>query len=436
MTTARIAGVIAGGVLALSAFALASSADVVTLTPEQTLALFGDQLGGVVYPVRNGSAVGITFDYAFPLKSIGYMDSGGGFDPSQVYGATGGGNAAREEMRDYLGDRNGLVYIASSSQWGGVDITPYTEYGGVPVQLHAAFSVRLSGIGGYQQSILYPSLHQTISTNNPRRDASYMTFAGDSYNPVQGNTIGGVDVAANYSLPTYPYYSQIYDPETGTSQSAAVDQSQLQWFIPFYVNTEEQPASFDVNGITIDCYGVTNSSSGGTDLWLIVTCPTIWDYTPSVTTSVPVTSFTGETGVTGIGTTQTGVDMSQISVDLREIIYNQRWQIHQNEILNENARIIANNTNTIVQQLNKIYEQMVKTGDVPVSTDTPIAAAIGSAINGYTTARLPDEAVNGISFWSHLSQWLMSEYGFCNTVALFALCMGVTCWIIFRGRTS
>lgn len=208
------------------------------------------------------------------------MDEGGGFDPSQVYGATGTGNAGKQELQGYFSNRNGLVYVASSSQWGGVDIAPYTEYGGAPVQLHAAFSVQLSGIGGYQQSILYSSFHQTLSTNNPKRSASYMTIAGDSYNPVRGITIGGVDVSANYSLPTYPYYSQIYDPETGTSQSAAVDQSQLQWFVPFYINTEEQPSSFDINGITIDCYGVTNSSSGGTDLWLIVTCPTIWDYTP------------------------------------------------------------------------------------------------------------------------------------------------------------
>ena len=63
----------------------AYASDSVTLTPAQTLALYGTQIQGLLRTERLGSQIPITFDYAFPLDSVGYMDDGGGFSPSNVY---------------------------------------------------------------------------------------------------------------------------------------------------------------------------------------------------------------------------------------------------------------------------------------------------------------------------------------------------------------
>ena len=63
------------------------STHAVTLTPAQTLALFGTEIQGILYPTKNGSPVSVTFDYAFPLNSIGDMDSGGSLFPDVLASA-------------------------------------------------------------------------------------------------------------------------------------------------------------------------------------------------------------------------------------------------------------------------------------------------------------------------------------------------------------
>lgn len=428
MRAAKIAGVIAGGAAALSAFALGAYAAEVTLTPEQTLALFGDTLNGLVRTARNGAQQAITFDYAFPLNSIGYMDLGGGFNADQIY-SDSGEPAGRQEVSQYFGNTNGLVYIADSSQWGGADITPYQKYGqsGDSFQLHVPFSVQLNGIGGIRQGICYPTYYSNYNTPQTAYNTclcSYLSTPNIDTVALKGRTIGGIQNVTNFMLPDYPYYN-----------TSTLDETAVQYFAAYYVNTEQLEENFDIRGITIDCYGVTNASSG-TDLWLIVTCPTIWDYVPATTTTAPQTTVSGETGLTGIGTTGTGTDLSGISADLREIILNQRWQIQQFEVINENTRRIANNTATIVNQLNNIYALMVKQGEIPISTDSTMLAAIGSALDNYTTAKIPDDAVSGLTFWGAVASWIYGEYGFAAQMAMFALCIGVTCWILFRGRTS
>lgn len=453
MRSARIAGVIAGGVLALSAFALAASADAINLTEEQTLALYGSEFQASFrghYSDTSGlSARTVTFHYAGKLSDYGYMDNGGGFTGASM---------------NYISDpkpptrMRGIVYTASSSDWGGGDFptaNSCTWNKGLNedfVNCSLQLSVPIAGYDEFEQWVAWSSGDWTYynpsgngyyaNSNRAYKNSSgflcYNVNGGIRTLITQGNaqgglTFSGVPYCGYVSMPTYAYSASV----------APLDESRLTQFCFSRVFATTATTGLPLNEVDLRMQVVQQSTKLGTsdppqgDLWIILGCPYIRDYVPATTvaTTTQTTRLTGGTGLTGIGTTQTGVDMSQISVDLREIIYNQRWQIQQNEVLNENARIIANNTNTIVLQLNKIYAEMIKSGELPVTTDNSMIAAIGSAIEGYTTARIPEEPVQNIGFWVALVDFIMSRYQLLE-IAAFSVCAGVTGWILFRGRTS
>ena len=68
MRAARYAGLLAGAALAVSAFCLGAAADTVTLTPAQTVALYGSEINVRVRRSGLDESSNVTFHYAFPLK--------------------------------------------------------------------------------------------------------------------------------------------------------------------------------------------------------------------------------------------------------------------------------------------------------------------------------------------------------------------------------
>ena len=148
----------------------------ITLTVAQTLALYGTQIPCLLYNSRGGTQLSVTFDYAFQLSSVGYMDEGGGFDYSDVYGSIQE-SVGRSQIASYISDMEALVYIASSSQWGGTNISPYVQsnLSPLPPQIHFPFSISLSQIGGMEQAILYPTYHNTFNTQNVNYNNSKRT---------------------------------------------------------------------------------------------------------------------------------------------------------------------------------------------------------------------------------------------------------------------
>lgn len=462
MRAAKIAGMIAGGAAALLAFPFLSGAESIDLTEEQTVALYGTEFTATFYghPADIGvTHRDVTFHYAGKLSDFGFMDDGGGFGSTNNY--------LGQQYRNDIDSLRACVYTASPSDWGGGTFpTCNSAYYNDNIDWsNGNINLRLSvDIGGYTEltqyfgwstgnynyydgtgwSQGYSAAYEPyrmlagwrcLNISQTGFDAPVSTVIS-SGNACDGVSYAGVQRCGYANLPAYAYYND--NP---------LDETRLMRIAFNRVFSTTQTTGLPLSAIQLQMQVVqqstvlsTNDAPQG-DLWLIVGCPHIRDYVPATTTATTVqttryTTRTGMTGLTGIGTTQTGVDMSQISVDLREIIFNQRWQISQNEVITENTRRIANNTDTIVQQLNAIYAVLVQDGQLPVSTDNTMIAAIGSALDGYTTAKIPDDAVSGITFWGAVVSWLYGEYGFAAQMAMFALCIGVTCWILFRGRTS
>ena len=185
----------------------------------------------------------------------------------------------------------------------------------------------------------------------------------------------------------------------------------------------------------------TGSQAPYGDVWLIVFTPTIKDHVPATTTQ-PVTTRPpattrkqGQTGYDPIGTASTGVDLDYIATDLAEIIRNQRHQINQLDVENRNSQIIANNTSELVNTLNLIYELMLKEGEIPVQPDPDgfDMGAIQSAIQGYTTARIPEQAENGLRFWAAIIKYINDELTWAAALGTLGLALSVTCWILLGG---
>ena len=439
--------VVCGYALHRCSLSASAASESVTLTPAQTLALFGNQITGLLHPVRQGTQTAITFDYAFPLSSIGYMDDGGGFSISEVYDAVNP-TVAKQELSQYFGNCDGLVYIASSSQWGGVDTEPYSTYGwyGDPeVQLHCPFSISLQGIGGIQQGILFSSQNYLNSTydKTPYNSCVSTWIFSDSnltIDAMRGKTFAGLNVPAVLNLPTYQYYSSTYNPDTGMTTQNTLDTSQTQKMAGFYINTEEQPGAFDLRGITIDCYGVTNASSG-VDLWIVVTCPTLWAYEPPVVTTtappetVPVTVATYPV-----------YTMPDTFTDTPQNVIN-------NNLITNNYQL-----NFIIGQLNLIYNQLKISGELDLklareldSIETNAGLAPPSAgLQGFVNSALVPETVTGESVVTTSGLALQNVFGayfdlakmpkkygwLAPFAAVGGFCLGfaVLSWALWRGK--
>lgn len=397
------------------------STHAVTLTPAQTLALFGTEIQGILYPTQNGSPVTITFDYAFPLSSIGYMDSGGGFDTDVAYQNIWSTYSNRQSVAEYLGESNGLVYVASSSQWGGVDTSPYGA--SQTVQLHCPFSIDLSDITGIRQDVLYSTASGSLSYWEFNSTGNIMTVLSDpnySMGAILSNAQrNGIRRATYISMPTYPYYSS----------SGSVDETALQYFTLFQ-NFYQSDSSFNIRGFTIDCYNVTNGSSG-TDLWVILTCPTLYNYNPPPETTV-ATTRPAET-----------IPVATYPVETMPPAYTDTPQ----NILNQN--LITNNyqLNLIIGQLNLIYAKLCAEGELGLDVDlgwhpdlqdgenlpyydTDIQSQMYDIINGHTTATVPNFDT---SFVKDGYDFLTDNAWIAKMGAL-SLALSVAAWIIFRGR--
>lgn len=407
--------------------ASALDTNVVTLTPAQTLALYGTQIQGLCYSTKGGSPFSITFDYAFPLSDIGYMDSGGGFDSTACLQATYLTLPERQIIADYFGGCNGLVYVASSSQWGSSDLYPYGYTAQGNVQLHFPVSVNVEGISGMKQGVCFSTTGNMLRSEWTVFYENTSTWIYHGLNnatvqAVQGQTqYSGVYRAAAFPLPTYAYYS-----------NNPLDETSLQYFTPFYNSFQVSGEPFSFNGFTVDGYNVTNYSSG-TDIWIIITCPTFYGYVPPVvTTTAPAETIPAAT-----------YPVATMPPDVTDVPAN---------IINQN--LVTNNyqLNVVIGQLNLIYAQLKANGEIsarlaaaleadndpglqfPVNTD--IRQYMSNAVYGSGTdfSYSPED----LQTYSRAIPWLASMFGGQTWFVPFAflgsigLIMIVLSYVVFR----
>lgn len=430
--------------MAVSVFCLAASADVTTLTWEQTLAYYGTQIGGTIKPAINADAVGVQFDYIGHIHSSSWgFDYGYGIGkllPAWMDGQAAYTNgtlidAGGQTFPNFVAQHDALIYRASASQWGGSQITTFGAlFEPLPqVQLHVASTVQIQGLSLFRQYIGY-SASQNANPAINRTNASYNSgqyVNAFALSPVIGGQYQSIGYPFRAALPNYLVPTNETPQWNDTSRIAM-----------FYAYNEGENFSLGT-GLQINAYWVGSATPSNPDVYLVIGCPDL-EFAPVETTTATTVATTrkpagtGATGLTGIGTTQTGTDLNMISADLREIINNQRWQIRQGEVISENSRIIANNTNEILNTLNLIYAAMLQGGEVPVEPDPDgfDMGAINSAVQGYTTARIPEQAENGLRFWAALIKYINDELTWAAALGALGLALSVTGWILFRGRNA
>ena len=401
----------------------------VTLTPQQTVALYGSSFTALVGDRYSDSTSAITFQYAFPLKSVGFMDVGGGFSISRFPNPSlsiDGSSLTANEIKDIWCGSNGCVYVADSSQWGNSTFNPYDhdQMNGA-VQLHIPFSIQLPSITRFCQNVFFST----------KRNADYQTpYAFPQYNELKILTdianVSFPSVRAQYSnyyvaaravLPTYQYYQD----------GNQLDENNLGYFSGWEVDLyddEDTPTFFSISGATIDCYCVSSVSRDNNNIWLVIGCPTLYNYNPPVTTTAGTTR-PRETAVPAtypLATLDSGVTGPLV-------------------VINDNSITQINQLNMIIGQLNLIYAQLVANGEIAVdlgwSPDlqdgdsisiygTDIKNQMETIINGHTTAALPnfnnDYVSSGFGF--------LMDQPWISMLGGLGLALSVACWIIFEGR--
>lgn len=447
MRAARLAGILAGAAAAVLAFCLGISADTVTLTPAQTVALYGTDINVRVRRSGLDDNADVTFHYAFPLRSVGNQAQGGGFTSTSNLNVTIG---QANEIRAL----NGCVYVAHESDWGGGSFPTWnshsTDIADTTAQLN--MSVNLGSYTDISQYIAwscgtwnYVSEQYTniwpLDSECPWECYHVEQFGGSTR--ISNGIALKVGSASRWTvgtglLPTYAWNGTDTLDESSTPSFA---------FSRLYATT--LTTGLPVNQLRVGMQSMqqvhrTGSQAPYGDVWLIVLTPTIKDHVPATTTQPATTrppATTRKQGVTGVnpvGTAETGIDLDYIATDLAEIIRNQRHQIAQLDVENRNSQIIANNTSELVNTLNLIYELMLQDGEIPVQPEPDgfDMGAVESAIHGYTTARIPEQAENGLRFWAALIKYINDELTWAAALGALGLALSVTGWILFRGRNA
>ena len=223
-------------------------------------------------------------------------------------------------------------------------------------------------------------------------------------------------------------YPQYVDSETGVNMGMIrINYGSLLLSDTFTVSGEK----WTFNG----CDAFVSSSWTGNHIFLVyVQCPLITtNYTPplpTTTESPPVT-------------TRADFTTYLYTYDLSPLETNQQNQIRiQNQQLQiEMAQL--DGINYICRELDLIYNEMVQRGEIPVNLvsanplhtlDPDVQAQMLTALNGYTTAQIPD-AGNGYEFYHSLFYAFTSgDLAFFGVLGAFSLAISVLCWFIFRGR--
>lgn len=456
----------------------ATSGNTVTLTVNQTLALYGTSLTANYWTgdpynssaSSSGQYLPITFHYAYPLSSIGYMDTGGGFT------GTGSNDFSPNQVNNDIRYMNGLVYIADASQWGYGEfptnnaVLTQGSYENNPLyNLHLPLTINLEGITDIVQYIGWSTSYFSLGRYYQVMDSGYSSgwsayyayndncraiadfcdwtlYTNSAVDPhgkaLESPTVlnsSGQRVTGFKQIPFYRYYAS----------DAAMDESMIARFSFFRVSGgAASGTSFDVSGIDLGVQNLSplyshqnagNSTPPTGDIAIIIGCPKIYDYTEPAVTTAPVSAVTtaprttrapAQTAVSYV--TGSGIDLSNIESGIREIIWNQEQQKWQLSWIGQNMEGAVNNLALICQKLDAIYDLMEKQGDIS-QPNTAFDDWMLAALSTHTTARIPDEAAGGLSFIAYLLEQL-NQVSWFAAIGALGLATGVAYWIIFKGR--
>lgn len=397
-----------------------------TFSLEQTLALYGTSITGIYNDTTANVTRNITFNYLTDSLHIGDMSQ-----TSQNLKIGTRGNFVVSQ-KGIVQQSPYLVYVALPDDWGGGAFVGTNS----KTNVQLSTSIPMSGLNRYSQIIAW-------TLNNPSAgNVRYSTIAmlnGDTVvSPSASvNNIGGgagwVGTSSSRARAVLEFYAWNPESEPQPDENYQGTIGFMSWD---YDSTETQ-ISFNRQALTMRNNGTVPNSGY---VYLLVGCPitrqdTILPPTPPVTTAATTAASTSSRRVSDpVGyTTGTTSDLPDISADLRRIIWNQERQIELQKWIGENAGRAVNNLAYCCDMLDKIYSLMQKQGDIQSPENTELGAWMTGQLSTSTTARLPDEALEGVSFLT----WMMTSFQsqlWLYTISMLSLACLTTYWFLFKGR--
>lgn len=416
--------------------ASATNYNYVTLTPEQTLALYGREFDGQYYNSSTGGIRPIHFDFFGTTAKwipIG-GNSGSYFGKTYIMGL----NDSDSDVESRIQNTEFLIYKADRyNDWGGDDWVTNTNSSHANIAL--GFSVDLSGLSYFTQTILwsesqgwaYPDNEASWVLSDLSSNSSYRT-----YSKARGDWGHYYDCL----MVNMPFYK--WDRDDG-----AINEDRIMRCAMFLLDIGtlgyEDNYAYNNQNLVLNYVGAYDTEFYNTDViniphntsvFLLIGTPTITgvDVFPATTTTT--------TGTTGIGSTVSYQTFP--TVDLSALESGVGTMVQMQDEGNYYERIQIDQLNIIINQLNDIYNAMVQRGEVPVSLsdaspyptlNSDVVSDVAGAVTSYTTAQLPDSG-NGAAGLTAISSGLglfSSEF---QVLGVFFLTFSVFTWFIFRGR--
>lgn len=442
MRAAKIAGLLAGAALAVSAFCLAASADTVRLTPAQTVALVGNSIEGQVWSTSLGQYVP-AYAVVTSFYSPDYVPANS-FADMFIYNTNGSYPAFSQAFPDFA-DRSYVVYALSSSpfvtswpSWVPQDNSTHSDF-------TCDFSLPIQGCSSIRFSVLYTSAAFSggYYGNVSRSTAILQNSAG----VVAKHPLGQANINQRYWLGLWPFYNGAYG---SNGQSVPENARQSLAMIPLDYSAE---SVFSVSGFSLALnmvrgaqidndspfHGLYNGTPDSTYLpLLLIECPQISDYVPVETTTAATTRR--EYSVMPPQSTAPAhtVDLSNLESGVAAIVQQEQEMNNNLEWIGNNMVGAVNNLALICNKLDDIYRDMVKSGQIPSNlfpVDETFMNEVQNGLTSYTTARIPDDARAGLTFWAWFMGKIMEQAWIAELAALGS-CLAVTYFVLFRGRNS
>ena len=468
--------------LRVSAWTVPEGYGQTTLTPEQTLALYGTSISGVYFDGENTNPV--TFDYYNTTMNLytAYCEDN---NISPVPGARMkfqsaqngaysqiASNGGQFDSQNPIANHNYLIYRLNATA-ANLDLEILDN---ISFQIFLSNSVNILGLSAFYSSVFWSCAYTFDNTavsysGDPLSSADAIFynffyphsrlefFANDSINP---DTFSFITESSSYQAPfTFGLTmspTDYYFPGSSAPDSHAWNS--FYWFcgIEYDKSVPDVTSGDSFTWSTTQLYtmqskdipqiSAVHQAYMGNDtydfsdsyVYLLVQCPVLYGQfiLPETTTATTVT--TAPSSSAPVVSVTVDVD---VNVDLSPILTNQQTQISNQNIMIDNQETIIADLDEAIDILNDIYQELLNHGDInpdmtpvsSISVDQAVQSQMNAAVDGATFPTTADLNTNGVQgifglidrFRSVMPPALIFAYSFVITGGLIS-------FVIFRRK--
>ena len=412
----------------------AAENDTVTLTPAQTLALYGTTINGLRYN-ENNEPVGCSFSYVG--LSSDYVGSGSYGQNIPILGDISGASTTTSNYcKTILQEKPFLIYkYVWNSALGSIPL-----YDSRKLYFSFQLTPNLAGITNYEGQFCFSCGGYQVQYPAVRSTALFNTTAGVKTWQIQSGW--GTSAVLKTCLQAPDQYGVVpEDKELSCTFTTNIDSNAV------YFNNER----YNLSNIDFAWYGadgIRQSFVTGFNIeyYFYIQCPTIWNYTPPIVTTAATTRRPDYSVLPPQSTAAPyTVDLSDLESGVAAIVA-QEIEVNNNlDWIGSNIYIGVNNLAAICDKLDKIYAKMWALGEIenteglsPPSFENlrefAMSALATQASNALTTTRYnmkqsftPFFDVGGSLLGSPIFKPFV-------VVVSAALIMAVISFILFRGH--